>query len=321
MNNIEEIILEKIKAYDTIIIHRHIRPDGDAIGSSLGLREVLRTNFPNKKVYSVGDVIPQYLSFVGSEDQIDVKEYEDALVIVVDTANASRVSLQDFKKGKEIIKIDHHIPVEDYGDINYVKENYGSCTLIITELCKNLNLEINENAARYLYIGTITDTGRFKFKEVDGNALRLASILLDKGVDTENIYANLYSKDANTYKLQGYVYNHIKYTPSGVAYLFMTKRIMKKFAVSLEDASNCVNLMDGIKGSMIWLLFIEHDNEIRVRLRSRFVPINNLANMFNGGGHAYASGATIKKKNEIKKVLNEANKILEEYKKNNKDKF
>lgn len=322
-HSIKEKILNKIKEYNTIIIHRHVRPDGDAIGSSLGLREILKTSFPDKKIYSVGDELPEYLKFVGEEDVIDETEYTDALVIVVDTATSDRICDSRFKLGKEIIKIDHHVPTENYGtSINYVRENYGSCSLVIMDMFTNFSsFIINKAAARYLYIATITDTGRFRYKEVDGKALEIASKMLNIGVDTDAIYANLYSKNIENFKFQAYIYKNVCFTENKVAYLFLTKKIMKKYKISTEDASNTVNLLDGIKGSMIWLLFIERDKEIRVRLRSRFVPVIGIAQQFNGGGHECASGATVYNKKQIKELLKIADNTLKDFKEQNKDKF
>lgn len=318
---LKERTLEKIEEYDTIIIHRHTRPDGDAIGSALGLRDTLRNKYPNKNIYAVGDPLPEYLKFVGRQDNIEDSVYENALMIVVDTATKDRINQDKTALAKEVIKIDHHIAVDDYGTINYVRENYASCSLVLVDFFETMGINIPITAARYLYIATITDTGRFRYKEVDANALRLSSLLLEKGIDTEEIFSNLYSKDKSVYKLQGYVYNHVKYTENGVAYLFMTKRLMKKFKVNVEDASNTVNLMDGIEGSLIWLLFVEYDNEIRIRLRSRFVGVVGIANKYNGGGHEFAAGGTIHSKKEIKNVLAYADKVLHEYKLENKDKF
>ena len=311
----------KIKEFDTIIIHRHTRPDGDAIGSSLGLREVLRLNFPNKKVYCPNLGIPKYLEFAGTEDDIEDSIYENALVIVVDTASSNRICGDNYKKAKYIIKIDHHIPTDHYGDINYVKEEYGSCSLVLMEMFKELGYTVDSTSARLLYIATITDTGRFRFKEVDGKALKLAGEMLEYGVDTQQIYANLYTDEKQMLALKGYVYSHIKYTKNGVSYLFMTERIRKKFKVSLEDASNCVSLMDCIRGSMIWLLFIELDGEVRVRLRSRFIPIDKLANKYHGGGHENACGATVYTKKERLAILEDADLLLKEFKEKNEDKF
>ncbi len=316
-----EQINKKINEYNTIIIHRHIRPDGDAVGSSLGLREILRDTFPEKEIYCVGKNLPDYLKFVGSQDIIDDDKYKDALVIVVDTATSDRVEDERYKLGKEIIKIDHHFVVESYGAINFVKDDYGACSLLIFELANELNYKITSIAKRYLYIATVTDTGRFKFSGTNNVSLKYASIMLDSDVDIEDIYSNLYVNDRENIKLTSFVYKSIKYTESGVAYLFMTKKIMKKFGVSLEDASSKVNLMEGIRGSLIWIMFIEHDDEIRVRLRSRFVNVREVAENFNGGGHDNAAGASVKNKKEIKKLLAMADEHLKNYKINNEDKF
>lgn len=315
-------ILNKIKEYDTIIIHRHVRPDGDALGSSLGLREILRDNFPEKQVYSVGGNLPEYLKFVGEEDDISDEVYENALVIAVDTATKARIYDERYIKAKELIKIDHHDPVENYGDINFVKEHFASCSLLIMDIFSVIpNINISAKAARYLYIATITDTGRFRYADVDGRALKLAGEMLEKGIDTEAIYSNLYTKELKSYQLQAYIYKHIKLTENGVAYMFMTKKIMKKFKVSIEDASNMVNLMDGIKGSMIWVLFIEHPENIRVRLRSRHIKVIDIAKLYNGGGHDNASGATVYSKKEMIALLKEADERLKVFKIENEDKF
>ena len=100
--------------------------------------------------------------------------------------------------------------------------------------------------------------------------------------------------------------------------MFVTNRMKKKFHLSNEDASACVSCMDSIKGSLIWIAFIEGDNgEIRVRLRSRYVTISELAERYHGGGHACAAGATVYSKKEAKALLKEADALLKEYKANN----
>ena len=315
-------ILNKIEEYETIIIHRHVRPDGDAIGSSLGLREILRDNFPEKNIYSVGGNLPEYLKFVGTEDEISDEVYENALVIVVDTATKARICDDRYQRAKELIKIDHHDPVESYADINYVKDHMASCSLLIMDIFSSLlDIQISQNAARYLYIAAITDTGRFRYADVDGRAMKLAGEMLEKGINTEEIYANLYTKSLESYQLQAYVYKNIKRTENGVAYMFMTKKIMKKFKVSIEDASNMVNLMDGIRGSMVWILFIEHPENIRVRLRSRHMKVIDIAKLYDGGGHDNASGATLKNKKQIPQLLKEADERLKQFKLENEDKF
>ncbi|HHU55733.1 MAG TPA: bifunctional oligoribonuclease/PAP phosphatase NrnA [Acholeplasmataceae bacterium] len=326
MNNYIEIkkqILDKIKAYDTIMIHRHVRPDGDCIGSSFGLRDILRTSFPEKKVYSVkGNDQADYLDFLGSEDEVNEEEYENALVIVVDTSTGDRISGENYKLGKEIIKIDHHIETDPYGNINYVREDYPSTTLLIMDFFKTFEneLKMTKEGAKALYVGTITDTGRFRYSSVDGNSLRLAGDILDYGIDTEELFVNLYVREKNILKLQGYVLRHFKTTKNGVSYIYISKRLRNRFKVAHSDASSLVSALDNIKGSLIWILFIEAGEGIRVRLRSRYLSIVEVAQKFNGGGHAQASGASVRNKKEMKKLIYEADKLLESFKAQEGDK-
>lgn len=321
--NLKQEILNEIETNDSIIIVRHMRPDGDCIGSSFGLRAILKASFPNKKIYSVGDEVPEYLRFLGEEDKITEDIYKDSLIIVVDTATSKRVCDEYYTTGKKVIKMDHHIPIEDYGDINYVREDFPACCQLIMDFYETFKekLVLTKEAATCLYTGLITDTGRFRFRSVNGKTLRLAGNILDTDIDTEYIFTNLNTKNPESFKLQGYIYQNFKITENGVAYAFITKKIMKKFKATQEDASNLVNCMDSIKGSLIWILFVEYDNEIRVRLRSRYIPVVSIGEQFNGGGHANACGATLPNKKQIKELLAIADEKLKEFKESNKELF
>ncbi len=316
-------VLDTIKEFNRIIIFRHLRPDGDAIGSTKGLQRILQLSFPEKEIILQNCDFSDYLSFLGGEDALlDDKLYADALGIVIDTATTKRISNQKFSLCKKLIKIDHHIPVEPYGDINWVEdERCSSCELITAfyDVMKD-ELKIDTEAATYLYAGLVTDSGRFRFRSVSGDTMRLAGLLLDQGVDTDMLYANLYMKNFEEFKFEGYVLNNINITENGVAYIHINKRIMEEYELSFEQASACVSFMDSIKNSLIWVAFIDTDNqdEIRVRLRSRFVTINELAEKYEGGGHACASGATVHSIEQMKKFLKEADELLAEYKKANK---
>lgn len=320
---IKKQIIDEIEANDSIIIVRHIRPDGDCIGSSFGLREVLIASYPNKKIYSVGDEIPEYLSFLGEEDSINEDIYSNSLVIAVDTATKERVANKYLSNAKKVIKIDHHIPVDNYGDINYVREDFPACCQIIVDMIQTFpeKLMLSQRAAKCLYTGLVTDTGRFRYRSVNSKTMLSAAVLLDTHIDTENIYGNINVKSPESYKLQGYVYQNFKMTPNGVAYAFLTKKIIKKFNATVDDAANLVNCLDSIKGSLIWILFVEYDNEIRVRIRSRYLPVVGIGEKYNGGGHANACGATLSKAKDIKLLLNDADELLKEFKDNNKGLF
>ena len=318
---IKKKILDKIKEYDRIIIFRHFRPDGDATGSTKGLHRILTLSYPEKEILLQNCDYSDYLAFLGTEgEQADKSLYADALGIVVDTATSQRVSNKDFTLCREVIKIDHHIPVEDYGVINWVEEERSSACEMIADFYNTFKdeLKIDTEAATYIYCGMVTDSGRFRFRSVSGETMRLAGMLLDVGIDTDTMYANLYMKDFNLYKFESYAYGQMQITENGVVYLHVTKEMQEQFGLSQEDASASVSLMDSIKGSLIWLAFIDNDDgSIRVRLRSRFVTINSIGEKYRGGGHACAAGATVYSVEEMHSLISDADARLKEYKENN----
>ncbi len=318
--NTEKIyaIYEKIKEYDRIILFRHFRPDGDAVGSTKGLQRILRLTFPEKEIYLLNDDFSDYVAFLGKEDApIDEALYSDALAIVLDSGTATRISNQKFSLCREIIKLDHHIPLDNYGTLEWVEENRSSTCEMVAAFYEVLRdkLVIDKEAATYIYTGMVTDSGRFRFRDVSSDTMRLAGLMLDFGIDTEWIFANLYMKDFDLFKFEAFAYKHMKITKNGVAYLYITEEMKEKFNLTMEEASAAVSYMDSIKGSLIWVAFIDSpDGTIRVRLRSRFLHINEIAENYRGGGHASAAGATLLEKSEIKQLLNEADTLLKEYK-------
>ncbi len=314
-------VLDKIKEYDRIFIFRHIRPDGDCVGSSKGLCEILRLSFPEKDVRVVDWQKCDYLAFLDIEEEsVDDSLYADALALVIDTATSDRISNQKFSLCREVVKIDHHIPVENYGVINWVEEHSSSACEMIARFYLEFKdqLKINERAATLIYTGMVTDSGRFRFRSVSGDTMRAAAAMLEAGVDTDRLYANLYIDDFDQLKFKAHVYNKMKITENGVAYIHVTAKMQEQFALTAEKASACVSYLDSIRGSLIWLAFIDNsDGTIRVRLRSRFVTINEIAEKYRGGGHDCASGATLLKKSEIRKLLADADAHLKNFKENN----
>lgn len=316
-----QAVLAKIEAYDKILIFRHRLPDGDAVGSTKGLREILRLSFPEKEIYLNNCDYSDYLDFLGDEDEPQSDEfYADALGIVIDTATPKRISNPRFALCREIVKIDHHIPVESYGSVEWVEEERSSACEMIVQFYAAFQdrLQISRTAATYLFTGMVTDSGRFRYREVSGETMRLAGLLLDQGIDADRIYAHLYMKDVASLKLQAWALANIKFTKNGVAYLHVTKAVQEKFGLTFETASTAVSYMDSIKDSLIWLAFIDNtDGTIRVRLRSRFVTVSEIAESYGGGGHACAAGATVQDQKEMRKLLADADRRLGEYKQSN----
>lgn len=321
MNEQMKVIFEKIKAYDRIVIFRHKRPDGDAVGSTLGLQGILKLSFPQKEIIVNNCDYSDYVGFLGGEDPaMPDKFYAEALGIIIDTATSDRVSNPRYALCKEICKIDHHIPKESYGDYEWVEEHRSSSCEMIAAFYAAFKdeLKIDVASATLIYAGMVTDSGRFRFRSVSGDTMRLAGMLLDEGVDTDHLYANLYMKEFHTLKFQAEVFKKMKISENGVAYLYVSRAMQEKFGLTFEEACASVSYMDSIKNSLIWIAFIEADDgNIRVRLRSRFVTINQIAEKYNGGGHDCASGATVKSRAEMRKLIADADTRLADYKANN----
>ena len=312
-------ILDKIKEYESIIIFRHKRPDGDATGSTKGLPRILKLTYPEKQILLINSDYADYMAFLGAEDS-DVSDeiYAKSLGIVIDTATSDRISNKKYSLCRELVKIDHHIPVESYGNYEWVEEHRSSACEMIAAfyLAFRDELKIDTEAATYIYCGMVTDSGRFRYREVSGETMRAAGALLDVGIDTDSLFANLYMKEYHTFKFEAYVLENMQITENGVAYIYVDKKMQEMFSLTQEEASAVVSHLDSIKGSLIWLAFIDNDDEsIRVRLRSRFVTVSEIANNYHGGGHACASGATVYSKEEMQSLISDCDLRLGEYKK------
>ena len=239
-----DTIFQKIKEYDRILLFRHIRMDGDCVGATKGLKELIRNTFPEKDVRIIDHQHSDYLTFLGpDDDSIPDEMYGEALGIVLDTGSSERISNQKYSLCKELIKIDHHIEREPYGDFRWVEEKRSSCCEMIAALYAAFKKEwqINATAATYIYTGMITDSGRFQYEGVSGDTLRLAGLMLDQGVDTERLFANLYLKDFDSLKFKAFVYDHMQRTENGVAYIYIDRAIQEKFGLTLEDAGTAIS--------------------------------------------------------------------------------
>lgn len=303
-------IYNKIKEYDTIIIHRHNRPDGDALGSQIGLKNAILETFPSKCVKVVGDILERY-SWMGKMDEIEDELYQDALVIVCDCGAEKLISDERYKTGDYLIKIDHHLPQGEYGDLAYVDTSRESCAGIVSELILETPLCLNKEAAQALFTGIVTDSGRFRYAQTNTKTLSVASKLLEYNIDTEYIYNKLYVEKLSNVKLRAKLISKFKITKDNVAYLINTKEEVKKYGLTIFDISRgMVNIMAGIEGINIWVNFTEDvDGCVYCEFRSNGLNINQVASHFGGGGHLQASGCTLGSLKEVKYVLKELNQV------------
>jgi phosphoesterase RecJ-like protein len=293
-------ILEEIKKYNRILIHGHIRPDGDCYGSQFGLKAIINENFPEKEVHVVGDT-SDFVSFLGTPEKATILDemYNDALVIVVDCGSAERVSDQRYQTGANVVKIDHHIAQTHYGNLVYVEEEAPSCCQIIAKFALDCGLRLNKEAAFALYTGIVTDTGRFRFRGITSETFMIAAKLLEYGVEVDVLDNYLSIETLQTIKLKGYVLENCEFTENGVVYIKMPREIINKYGVTDEEAASQVGLIGGIEGYPCYCLFIEYPNEVRIRIRSRGPRVDKLANKYSGGGHEKAAGARLSSWDEL----------------------
>lgn len=311
----KEQILETIKQYNTIIIHRHVRPDPDAYGSQGGLAEVLKASFPEKSIYIVGKE-EETLHFLNRLDVVSDQIYNGALVIVCDTANEERIDDKRYKLGDKLIKIDHHPNLEPYGDIVWVETGASSTSELIYEFYlygKDKGLTMSDKAARLLYAGIVGDTGRFLYPSASEKTFAYAGELIHYDFSRTEIYEGMYNLSLNIVKLQGYILQNFEIGKNGVASIKLTKELLQQFQAVPAEASLLVGSLGNIQGIMAWVFFIEERDQIRVRLRSKGPVINGIARNFNGGGHPRASGATIYDWSEAANVISQVENICGEY--------
>lgn len=292
---VKKEIMDEIAAYETIIIHRHVRPDPDAIGSQNGLKELIKQAFPEKNVYAVGEE-DGALQFLARMDQIPNHVYEGALAIICDTANTGRISDERYVQAEKIIKIDHHPNEDAYGDILWVDTTASSTSEMIYELflfAKDNPFQLNDNIARLIYAGIVGDTGRFLFPSTNNRTFRYAAELIDYPFDRTALYDGLYAIDQHIARLRGHLLQQLFISENGVSTTKLTKEVLEDYQVDPIDTGKIVSTFGDIAGIKAWVIFIEEDDVIRVRLRSKGPVINTLAAKFNGGGHPLAAGASV----------------------------
>ncbi len=311
-------ILKKINEYQRIIIHGHTRPDGDCYGAGFGLKYVIEETFKDKEVFYVGESTTFY-DYIGSKDQINDSLYDGALAIVVDTATKTRISDDRWQLAEFVIKIDHHIPVDDYGDIIWVDTSYPACSLMVTEFVNDFKdvLNVPKKAAVALYTGIVTDTGNFIYRGVGAKTMTLAATLLDYGVHVyDDVMRHINKRPLAKVKFEGYVLQNFEISKHGFAFIKLPLKIQDYYQVSQEIAASTVSLLADIEGVKAWAAFIEYPNTdiLRGRIRSSDLEIASLANEFKGGGHKYACGTNHPNWDDVDKFIEAMDKLIKKAK-------
>lgn len=307
-------ILKAIKRNNTIVIARHIGADPDALGSSIGLKQIILENYPHKKVYVVGSSASKFKYF-GSMDKLP-EELGEALLIITDTPDKKRVDGIHPDNFSNKIKIDHHPFIEDFCDIEWIDDTASSASQMIIEFAFKNRLRIPKEAAANLFMGVVGDTGRFFYDYTSSKTFDLIAKLIDKTqLDFTNLYSQMYLKNLNDIKFGSYIINNLVITENKLGYIKLDSETLKNNNVDASTAGNLINDLNIIEEVLV-MVFCSEDvanNYIKCTIRSRGPVVNETASHYSGGGHVLASGARPKTFEEADSMIQELDVVCKNY--------
>ncbi len=280
--------LEYVESYETICIFRHYNPDGDALGSQVGLARWLKLNYPEKKVLMLGEDAHNFKIY---EPMDKVENLGTYLSIILDSATQARVDDQRFIAADAIIKIDHHIEVDEYGDLQIVDVTKGStCEILANLLLSFENKMMNASIANTILSGILTDSQKFTIESTTADTLRTAAQLMDHGANITELNQDLFSQPVEIWKRRRTLQNEVVFKDN-FAYAIIDQSKLDEMGLLDRQAKIFVNMMAGIEEYNIWAIFTQdEEGYFNGSLRSRTHTINELAAKYNGGGHRLACG-------------------------------
>lgn len=304
--------LSPIKEYKNIAIFRHQQPDGDAVCSQLALKAWLQENFKEKDIRAIGndtfDVFPEV-------DEADDDFIRSSLAIVLDTANGERVDDQRYGLASKIIKIDHHIIVEDFGDINIVNEKAAATCEILTFLLiegrDDMAYRISPKCASYLYGGIISDTCSFTTSNTTPWTISAAHLLSETGISINDITKKILETDLDKFECATKVRQLLK-TKESLGYVEITSDKLKELGINGRQAKNAISEFNRIKELKIWLVAVENEQggyDLSIRSKKEY-PINITANKYHGGGHKNAVGVKNLSKEQLESIKNDLIEVI-----------
>ena len=302
--------LKLIKKYDRIIIHRHSYPDGDAMGSQLGLKELIRDNFPEKEVFVVGDEARRLPFLDAKMDEIPDEYYRGALAVVLDCGAVHMICDKRYALADKTLRFDHHVFAENICDVDLVESTFESASGMVAYFAKECKLKLSVRSATYLYMGMVTDSGRFAFDSTSARTFETAAFLLSQPIDLNALNYNLYAEDFAKIIEKADNMHKIKFTQNNVAYIYTAREDIPEGADGAPAiSSGLVGLMRDIKDVFVWVNFTESDDGVHCELRSNRFNINPIAVKYGGGGHKKASGCTVPDRETAMRLLDDLNTL------------
>lgn len=298
--------IAEIEKYDIITIFRHAHPDGDAFGSQYGLKQWIIENYPDKQVYALGFDKPMREVFPVPDEASD-EIIKNSLAIITDTANTERIDDIRALSAKRIIKIDHHPLVDDYGDLKIVNSKAAAaCEIVALLLDEAKDKVFSKEVAKLLYRGLLTDSLNFTTSNTTADTLRSASLLAAKGIDIPGINREMFDKSLAEFEIANAI-RAKAVREDGIYYLILDKNSLLSIGCPAKTAKEYVTEFGHIKEIKLWCIFTENDQGLfDGSLRSKEAAVNEVAAMYNGGGHKNAAGVknlSLQQVHEIIKTL------------------
>ncbi len=323
MNSTVEEIATALRGHERFIILSHIRPDGDAIGSTIALGSMLE-EMGKSVVYVNEDGVPESLAFLPDSEKVqkangEVQDVEVA--IAVDCANKPRLgekALQMASAAKLWINIDHHKSNPGYGDLNLIDSSSPATGQILYDLITSQNLPFNSVTRDNIYVAVSTDTGSFQYRGTTAATYEMAADLVRRGADVARLNEQTYdSYPFRRVALIRELLNTLQLSEDGkVVDWQLTVEVKHKLGLKPDDSEGLIDMIRSIKEVRVALFFEELlDKMIRVSIRAKLGALDacELAQVFGGGGHALAAGIRMEGPIEVarKQVLTEVSNRLE----------
>lgn len=311
--NTSKLFYKKIKENDTIVIFGHVNPDGDCYGSQIGLKEAIIATFPTKRVFAVGSGFAAGVDLFGAMDEVSDEVVKESLCIAVDFNAVNRSEDNRLTTGKDLIMLDHHMKGEVFGSVQIIETEKIAASEIIANFIIENKMKLTYKGASALYMGIVTDSGRFQYQPITAETFKICSYLTSFKIDMKRMYDRLYVVDETSLSFKGYVYSHYEKTKKGVIYCKLTKEVLSQFGYDGHRGAVMVNLLAGVKDCPIWVFFGEDaDGKTFVEYRSNGLNVQQVAVAFGGGGHQCAAGCNVPSMDKVPEILKALDKVIEE---------
>lgn len=310
-----------IKSSKNILIISHVNPDGDTLGSMCGVYSAILENYKKKCDMMAVSKVPEVYSYMPNLSKVrNIEEFDKSreydLVINVDVAAIDRIcdGKTLFDKAKFTVNIDHHKTNIAYGNLNFINPEASSTGEVLFGCFEKMGWKINLDTAVCLYTALLTDTGSFRFDNTKPSTFETAGKLVEIGVNPSDIYKKVYESDSKTLVMfQAHCVSKAKFLDDDkIAYTTVYKKDMELFSAGDDCMEGLTEKLRSIVTTRVAFVAKEmKSGGTKISMRSKFADVAQICEVFNGGGHKYAAGCTIKVPVEeaVKKVLSEIRKL------------